>query len=62
MISDIGSSLQVMLDLRLDHIAPEKVGMIRYTIHQDLLHQRAEAAPKPIMHRDVESDLLALKD
>ena len=62
MVADIDSSLEVMLDLCLDHIAPEKNGVIRRTVHQDLLHQGPETASQPIMHWDVESDLLSLKN
>ena len=61
MISKIGSSFQVISNLLLDHLLAEKCRVIQCAITQDLEHQRAQTAPKPIVRRDIEADFLALK-
>jgi len=47
---------------RLDRLPSEESGVIGRAIHQNLLHHRAQAASKPIVRRDVESDLLPLEN
>ena len=47
---------------RLDRLSPKESGVIGRAIHQNLLHHGAQATSKPIVRRDVESDLLALEN